>query len=277
MKCRQGFSLSNKMKEEVKGVFDKLARSIEYCLGKPLSGSFSRLSTIGNELLALDFSSTASIEHKFNLVVGEYEEFRKEFSASKGEAMLSVSKLNNVKLQTELQRFIELTDRFEQIEAKQQGMCSKLLSILKNTPKSLVRIEGTISNIGSDNSESTKLKNELHLEKAKNSELEKVAEDLKQERDSELRQVKDNLAEYIEIANRQYRQIDIFKERVELLKGLVPAVNDFLKAMDNLSLIAKEERDNDILAAKQDFNNKKETLLKILACIFHYDSFNKFL
>jgi len=199
--------------------------------------------------------NTIDIEHKLCLVSKEYEEFRRLFNFSREGIMLSVSKLNNTRLQLQLQRFIELTDRFEQIEAKLQGICYKQLYGSKKS-NSLVKI-------GDD--EISKLKNEVYLEQNKNLKLAKLVEDLKQGQNDELQQLKENLAEYIGIANKQYAQINILKERIELLNTLVPAISDLFEAVDNFSLAVTQRQENDIPKAKLLFEKQKGIVSKLIA------------
>ena len=241
------------MKLEIKQILEKLTDNIKRCSNiiRPKTPNYKVQQTI---------SMDAELELKFHKTNEEYRNFRRIFNASKQTVMKLVAELRSEKVQSELEKFIEFTDRFEQIEAKQQGINHKLLALTKRsqTPEKQ-SIKGKKNNL-----EVGKSKNELELEKEKNPKLEKLIKELKMEKDNEIKAIQENLDEYIKIADKQYSQISILKKGVEILKKLIPAINKFFNTMDELSIAVTENKTKEINQIKYNFNENKETILKII-------------
>lgn len=289
---RRKIPVSSILKAEIKHIFAELTVSLGKSLGKFTVPHYSK------PQIQKTFD-TDLIQAKMQSIINEFENFRRNVNLEKQKILVSISNLDDKNVQSDIQKFIEITDNFDTMMAKQQGVSSKLLACLKriqNEPlgknsalntsnKGEIEIEIAPFNEDSPKKENIEklqekttdskilsLQLQLTLEKEKNSKLQKTILDNHENirlKDEEIKSLHEHLSEYIKIAEEQYAQIENLQQETAnySIKTITKVIKEFFKAMDKLSICVTENQESEIEIAREEFEHMKAVLLQLIMSI----------
>ncbi len=254
----------------------------------------------------------AQLEQKVQAVSNEYSDIRRNLNLAKQNSLSLLSNLlahltapeaSNVSaaldpikhvcenLQAEFQRLVALTDGFEAVAAKSEGVSRKLLHCYR---KSLSAAEGKIevevALPGSDHTDqinkdklprqreerkrstsrtrpgAAEVRAGMQQTERNNNRLTKTQE-LLQEKEAEIAKLRHHLDEYVKISEEQYEQIGMLKgeaSKTAASHEVIDSVRAYLKAVDYLGFVIMEDRTEETEKAKTEVDRKRAQLQKVV-------------
>ncbi len=167
-------------------------------------------------------------------------------------------------VQNELERLFVLTDSFETLWAKTEGITGKLLANYRKA------MEGQTPAEQGEKLSSQLMAQQLRLtlrdeeNKKLSSALEKHKTSLR-ERDAEIARLRHHVDDYVKLSEEQYNQIGVLKRWAAQAGELAKSAQVFLAAMDYLGFVITEDKPaSEVEAAKSDMDRKRSDLQRLI-------------